>query len=53
MDEELFYWSLTLKKGGKAGILKGSYHEMLVDEKVTKTTGERNQLISPLTTLPH
>src|SRR5260221_3365866 len=36
MDEELFYWSLTRSKGERDGILKGSYHEMLVEEKVTK-----------------
>lgn len=36
MDQELFYWSLTLRKGGKSGVLKGSYHEMLIEEKVTR-----------------
>jgi hypothetical protein len=42
MDEELFYWSLTLSKGERAGILKGSYHEMLIEEKVTKRQLSKN-----------
>jgi hypothetical protein len=36
MDEELFHWVLALKKGAKTGVLKGSYHEMLIEEKVKK-----------------
>lgn len=36
VDEEGFYWKLTLGKGAKTGVLKGSYHEMLIDEKVKK-----------------
>ena len=36
VDEESFYWSLALNKGAKTGVLKGSYHEMLIEEKVKK-----------------
>ena len=36
MDEESFYWSLTLSKGTRTGVLKGSYHEMIIEEKVKK-----------------
>jgi len=36
LDEQPFRWSLTLSKGTRTAVLKGSYHEMLIDEAVKK-----------------
>jgi predicted ATPase len=44
MDEESFYWSLTLSKGVKTGVLKGSYYT----RSFSNDTTESNRSIDPL-----
>jgi len=36
LNNDTFYWRLTLEEGNRRGLLHGSIREMLIDEKVLK-----------------